>query len=181
MPASASLARCQAVQNLGKGVPVEAEPMASRPWMPGYGIDDGHRGLLPWTWAVERLERSVHYWVATANPGGGPHLAAVWGVWNEQAVWFSTGGQARKARNLAADPRCSVSAETAEESVVVEGLAERVGDGTDAILEVYRRKYGMDFPDPAENPVFRVVPRMVIGIRTADFASSATRWSFSPA
>ncbi len=45
------------------------EPVASRPFMPGYGIlpADAGSGLLPWAWAVERLERSHNYWVATGG------------------------------------------------------------------------------------------------------------------
>jgi hypothetical protein len=36
-----------------------AEPRATRPYMPGYGLLDATQGtgLLPWSWAVERLER----------------------------------------------------------------------------------------------------------------------------
>lgn len=173
--------RCQYTPDLGKGVAVEAEPVASRPWMPGYGIDVDDAGLLPWGWAMERLERAQHYWVATTSPDGGPHLAAVWGVWADGALCFSTGGASVKARNLAADPRCSVSAETAEESVVVQGTAQRLTGDTAALMATYQRKYGMGFPDPAENPVFRVAPRMVIGVHTPDFASSATRWTFPDA
>jgi hypothetical protein len=99
------------------------EPVASRPSMPGYGIlpADAGGGLLPWDWAVERLQRAHNYWVATTRPDGAPHLAAVWGVWFDGAVCFSTGGRSRKARNLAAEPRCVVTPESAGESVVLEG------------------------------------------------------------
>lgn len=146
--------------------------------MPGYGIHEGETGLLPWSWARERLERTPSYWVATMSAQAGPHLAAVWGVWAEQALWFSTGGRSRKARDLAGDPRCSVSVESADESVVIEGLARPAKGDVDALRETYTRKYGMGFPDTAGNPLFRVAPRVVIGIRVADFASSATRWTF---
>lgn len=148
--------------------------------MPGYGIDVDGAGLLPWSWAVERLERARSYWVATTGPDGRPHLAAVWGVWTGGGLCFSTGDASVKARNLAADPRCSVSAEQADESVVIEGVARRLGDAA-ALLDVYEHKYGMGFPDPAQNPVFRVAPRVVIAVRTQDFASSATRWTFPAA
>jgi nitroimidazol reductase NimA-like FMN-containing flavoprotein (pyridoxamine 5'-phosphate oxidase superfamily) len=91
--------------------------------MPDYGISPATDGLLPWAWAVERLERAHNYWVATTGPDGAPHLAAVWGLWRDGAFAFSTGGSSRKARNLAADPRCAVTPEHAGESVVVEGTA----------------------------------------------------------
>jgi hypothetical protein len=42
-------------------------PVASRPHMPGYGLlgPDQGSGLLPWSWAEERLSASHDYWVAT--------------------------------------------------------------------------------------------------------------------
>ena len=53
-----------------------SEPNARRPYMPGYGIvgpGEG-RGLLPWSWAEERLIASHDYWVATVWPDGRPHV-----------------------------------------------------------------------------------------------------------
>ena len=153
--------------------------------MPGYGIApaDAGGGLLPWSWAVERLERAHTYWVATIGPQGRPHLAAVWGVWVGGAFHFSTGGRSRKARNLAADGRCSLSPQLAEESVVVEGVARRVTGPAELrqLLSTYRRKYGSGFPDPDANPVFAVQPEVAFGIieREPEFSTRATRWRFS--
>ena len=66
--------------------------------MPGYGISPGPNGLLPWSWAQARLRDARNYWVASTGPDGAPHLAAVWAVWFDGAVVFSTGGRSRKAR-----------------------------------------------------------------------------------
>ena len=60
--------------------------------MPDYGISPTTDGLLPWAWAVERLERAHNYWVATTGPDGAPHLAAVWGCWRDGTFAFSTPG-----------------------------------------------------------------------------------------
>src|SRR5919206_855142 len=100
-------------------------PKASRPYMPGYGILDAAKGtgLLPWEWAVERLERSHDYWVATSGADGTPRLMPVWGVWLEDALWFSSSRASRKARHLAGRPRCAVSTDNAYEPVVIEGDA----------------------------------------------------------
>ena len=152
--------------------------------MPGYGIApaDGGDGLLPWSWAVHRLERAHRYWLATTGADGAPHLAAVWGLWLGNSFQFSTGGGSRKARNLAADPRCAVTPELADEAVVVEGLASRVADPAElsTLLAAYRHKYGSGFPDPLQHPVFTVHPRVVFGIieREEQFTTTATRWVF---
>lgn len=141
--------------------------------------------LLPWSWAAERLERAHNYWVATRRPDGSPHLAAVWGVWDAwdgDAFYFSTGGGTRKARNLAADNRCVITPDHADEAVIVEGLAKRVTSKIRIarVMSVYTRKYGMGFPDPNDNPVFAVRPRTVFGIIENDpeFCGRATRWRF---
>lgn len=165
--------------------PTRAQPAASRPDLPGYGIlpADAGGGLLPWSWAAERLTRARDYWLATRRPDGSPHLAAVWGVWDGRVFCFSTGGRSRKARNLAADPRCALSPEQAGESVVVEGVAERVTEPgrLAALHSAYTRKYGTGFPDPDENPVFVVRPQVVFGIIEQDpgFTGRATRWRFT--
>jgi nitroimidazol reductase NimA-like FMN-containing flavoprotein (pyridoxamine 5'-phosphate oxidase superfamily) len=148
-----------------------------RPYMPGYGIETSPEGLLDWAWAVQRLSTSHNYWLATADPDG-PHLAGVWAVWFDDQLCFSTGSRSRKARNLAADPRCSLSCESAVESVVVRGRARRVVDPDELIrlVTAYADKYGDGVP-PGE-PVFVVRPDTVIALIESggQFTRTATRW-----
>ena len=59
-----------------------------------------------WSWAVERLTSSRNYFAATVRPDGRPHSMPVWGVWLDDAFWFNTGGESRKAKNLAANAHC---------------------------------------------------------------------------
>jgi PPOX class probable F420-dependent enzyme len=164
------------------------EPAASRPHMPGYGISgpaEG-QGLLPWSWAEERLAKSHDYWVATARADGRPHLMPVWAVWDGGALWFSSSLGSSKARNLAADPRCSIATDNAWEPVVLEGTAHVITDH-DALArfidlenDKYETDYGVDFLDPALNATFRVDPSWVFSLTEDDFTGSPTRWSFAP-
>lgn len=55
------------------------EPTPSRPHMPGYGLPNGSEGLMPWSWAEERLQGSHNYWLATVRPDGRPHLMVIGG------------------------------------------------------------------------------------------------------
>jgi uncharacterized protein (DUF427 family) len=128
--------------------------------MPGYGILAAHEGtgLLPWSWAAERLERSHNYWLATTRPAGLPHLMAVWGVWMDSALYFSTGGLTRKARNLEHEPRCVVSTESAREAVIVEGVADLPND-PDLLSRLpiaYQEKYAIPYPE--DSYVYAVRP-----------------------
>lgn len=47
--------------------------------------------------------------VATLNPDGGPHTSVVWIGRDGDTVVFSTTAGRRKARNLARDPRISIT------------------------------------------------------------------------
>jgi PPOX class probable F420-dependent enzyme len=152
--------------------------------MPGYGVRESEEGLLAWSWAQERLAASRNYWVATTWPDGRPHVMPVWGVWDGSSLWFSTGLRSRKARNLAADPRCVVTTEDAASPVVVEGVAEPTRDPREiaafvALLNAkYATDYGQDFQDPEVNATIRVVPRWAFGVADGDFTGSPTRWTF---
>ncbi len=156
--------------------------------MPGYGIlgpTEGS-GLLPWSWATERLARSHDYWVASVWPDGRPHVMPVWGVWLDDAVWFSSSIRSRKVRNLAADARCVVTTDDALEPVIAEGRAGIVTDQPDiaaflaASNSKYDTDYGIDFLDPAVNATIRLRPAWVFGLDEADFIGSPTRWRFDP-
>ncbi|HMC51978.1 MAG TPA: pyridoxamine 5'-phosphate oxidase family protein [Acidimicrobiales bacterium] len=161
-------------------------PVATRPHMPGYGIvgpTDGS-GLLPWSWAEERLAAAHDYWVATTWPDGRPHIMPVWGMWHESCVWFSSSGGSRKTLNLRHDDRCTVATDKASEPVIVEGVAELVDDlGVLAVvLDLENRKYGTDYTmemlDPGVNACFRVRPVWAFGLTGEDFTGSPTRWVF---
>lgn len=151
-------------------------PTADRPHMPGYGIAGPDAGLLPWSWAEERLRGAWRYWVVTVSAGGEPHAMPVWAVWLDDALWFSTGGRSRKARNLRGEPRCVVHTEGAD-VVVVQGTASFAGDAA-RMIEAYAAKYPEPPPDPAENPIVRVAPLTVIALDEREFTTSPTRWRF---
>jgi nitroimidazol reductase NimA-like FMN-containing flavoprotein (pyridoxamine 5'-phosphate oxidase superfamily) len=164
------------------------EPVATRPYMPGYGTLPAAEGsgLLPWSWAEERLIRSHDFWLATVTPQGAPHLMPVWAVWQDGRLWFSSGNGSRKARNLSAEPRCTLSTDNPLEPVVVAGRARRVTDPGNlaAMLAAenakYGTDYGMDMVDPASNSVYSLRPEWVFALDSTDFTGSPTRFTFGP-
>lgn len=161
-----------------------AEPVASRPHMPDYGIlpPDQGSGLLPWSWALDHLLVSKNLWVATTWPDGRPHLSPVWAVWLDDAAWFSCGLHARKLVNLRANPRCSLGTDDSDNPVVVDGMAEIVVERIairrflDALNTKYESDISEDFLDPGTNASVRVRPVTALGIRHDDFNGSPTRW-----
>ena len=165
---------------------VPAHPRADRPYMPGYGLlpADQGTGLLSWADAERRLTASHDYWVASVYPDGRPHVTPVWGVWRGGSVWFSCSLGSRKARNLRADPRCTVTTDDAIDPVVVEGAAERTTADEDlaafatAVNEKYDEHMTVEFLDPAVNAVFVVRPHRAFALNHDDFTGSPTRWRF---
>jgi PPOX class probable F420-dependent enzyme len=159
--------------------------------MPGYGVPEVPDGMLPWSFAEERLATSHDYWLATTRPDGRPHVMPVWGAWTGGRLWFSTDQASRKARNLLADPRCTVTTDNALEPVVLDGVAEPVTrrDAISAFADVLSRKYAdewlpevytVDFFDGSVGggATYRVTPTSVFALDANQFTTSPTRWEF---
>jgi nitroimidazol reductase NimA-like FMN-containing flavoprotein (pyridoxamine 5'-phosphate oxidase superfamily) len=164
--------------------PAKSQPKADRPFAPGYGIVGAKegKGLLPWDWVAKKMNACRTFWLATIRPSlrtghVRPHVMPVWGVWLDDAFFFSTGRKSRKGQNLAANPACTITNDDGEEAVIIEGSAEEVKDA--AVLErfaaAYMKKYKMD-PRGMGEPIFRVQPSRVFGFVEKTFPQSATRW-----
>ena len=154
-------------------------PRAERPGMKDYGISKETEGLMNWAWAEDQLTRSRNYWVATTRADGRPHVAPVWGVWHDGALWFSTGGESVKGRNLAERPDAVVHLESGDDCVILEGRPERAAVPK-AADEAYAAKYDgirLAGEDPA-GPAFRLRPAIAFGWLEKDYPNTATRWRF---
>jgi hypothetical protein len=152
--------------------------------MPGYGIKPAEqgKGLLPWTWAVSRLEGARKYWLATTRPSGAPHVMPVWGIWMNDLFYFSTGATSRKAKNIAENPRCALIPEVPDSTtVVVEGIVEIISDPKELtpFAAQYKTKYDWEV-DITTGPYFRIRPIRAIGMdeKNEQFTVTATRWQF---
>jgi len=153
-------------------------PRATAPRIPaGYGVPaDGSGGeLLPWSWAVQQLEAARNYWICTTRPDGRPHAAPVWGLWLDEAVWFSTGGETQKARNIARDPRIVVHLESGDATVILEGEVQQ-GVADERYVGAYEAKY-RHRPDIGST-VYVLRPRVAQTWTERNFPGTATRWVF---
>jgi hypothetical protein len=162
------------------GKRVKPQPTADRPFAPGYGIVGAKegKGLLPWNWVTRKMKACRTFWLATIYAGHGrPHVMPLWGVWLDDAFYFSTGRNSRKGQNLTANPACTITNDHGEEAVILEGLASEVTDPAelDRVAFGYKKKYKMD-PRSMAEPIFRVDPRRVFGFVEKTFNRSATRW-----
>jgi PPOX class probable F420-dependent enzyme len=161
----------------------ENRPTPDRPsFAPSYGVDRSVRGeMLGWDEARDRLTESKNYWVCTTRPDGRPHVAPVWGLWMDEAFFFSTDAASVKGRNLTARPDVAVHLESGDDVVIVEGRAEPVSDpGTlERMMDAYDQKYAIRF-DPADPnyAVYVVRPSTAYAWSEKSFPTSTTRWRF---
>jgi hypothetical protein len=156
------------------------EPTASRPRFPkGYGISADAKGMLPWSWADERLAAGRSYWIVTTRADGRPHAMPVWGVWVDGAVHWSSSPSSVKARNLARDPRVVVHLDSGDEVVILEGEVETFALD-DRVADAYAAKYQWR-PEPSESDGggwFRLSPSVAFAWTEQDYPGTATRFDF---
>src|SRR3954469_10070219 len=96
--------------------------------------------LVDWAGVTSRLDKGYTQapgtggpnrhstWLVTINADGSPHVNGIGSAWHDNTFWFETGATSRKGRNLARDPRCSLSLATDEFDLVADGTAARITD-----------------------------------------------------
>jgi hypothetical protein len=160
------------------------DPEPSQPRMFGGSTGSAE---LSWGWATERLTRARNYWIATTRPDGRPHSRPVWGVWLDNAFYFSTGSLA--AQNLAAQSEITVHLESGNEVVIIEGVAQQVSNVSllEQVVSLYNQKYRWDLdPNNLPGPFYAVRPQVAFGWHFKESEvnpestalGNATRWRF---
>ncbi len=158
----------------------EMEPVAERPGIvAGYGISTAAEGMLAWAWASEQMAASRNYWLATVRRDGRAHVAPIWGVWRDAALWFGTDAVSVKGRNLAASTEVTVHLESGDVVVIIEGAVESVAAPA-VVDDAYAAKYdGVRLSAaPGEALIYRLRPRIALGWLEKDYPNTATRWRF---
>jgi PPOX class probable F420-dependent enzyme len=163
--------------------------------------------LLDWDRIRARLDQGVTLapdtggpnrhscWLATINRDGSPHVTGIGARWVDGTYWFETGATTRKGRNLARDPRCTLSVATQEFDLVIDGEARIVTDpstvadmaagwaagGWPARVDDTGVALTAEYSAPSAGPppwfVYRVTPRTATAVLTVE-PGGATRWRF---
>jgi general stress protein 26 len=156
-----------------------------------------HLEPIPWSRALEALEsaepKKETPFLATTRPDGRPHVAGVGALWDSGKVYFVSGAETRKSRNLAENAKCAIAMSLTGIDLVIEGAAERVTD--DATLQRLAKRYGdqgwpatvkdgaftHEYSAPSAGPppwdLYEVAPVTVFGVLTVE-PGGATRWRF---
>jgi nitroimidazol reductase NimA-like FMN-containing flavoprotein (pyridoxamine 5'-phosphate oxidase superfamily) len=161
------------------------EPLADRPHVPGYGIPTTLTGTLPWSWAVERLERALTYTLATTGADGAPHVIPIWGAWVD-GHWYVEGGPTRWQRNLRENPQMAIQIDNDHEVVIVEGTATELvapqSPLAEAILAGYAKykaaeSYEANAENWTEGGLWQLTP--VKAFAWSSFPADMTRFRFA--
>src|SRR5829696_9014173 len=89
------------------------------------------QSATPWSEGRQRLktpERERISWLVTVSPDGRPQVRPILSLWLAGGFDFITAETSRKARNLAADPRCALGSSSMAPpavDVIVDGEAVR--------------------------------------------------------
>ena len=142
---------------------------------------------LSWAECLDRFDAALFWWVATAEPGTGPHAVPVWGVVVDGAMYWYSEAASRRSRDLAIDPRVVVHLESGEEVLIARGTAALAGTAADLpeVSAAYRPKYPSpedaawlpDQPDWAHVQIWRFVPMTALTWDLVSIVSSQRRWS----
>ena len=157
---------------------------------PRFSSDDATP--TPWAEARERLETAEVYWLSTVRPDGRPHVTPLVAVWLDGSLYFASGPDEHKAKNLAHNHHCIITTgcDVLEGlDLVVEGDAEVVGDETRLrhVADKYASKYGLPFRFTVRDGtfygeggaavVYELTPVKAFGFGKGE-SFSQTRWRF---
>ena len=159
-------------------------------------IDNTEATVLLWAQARERLDSNGTHWLATVRPDGRPHVVPVGAAWMDDALYFTTGQDTRKEKNVLHNPHCALSISTPGFDMIVEGAAARLRDDAklERLAEVYRSKgwpvtgvrdAALDAPfsapttGPAPYTVYEVTPTRAFALGTTEeTVNQCTRYRF---
>jgi nitroimidazol reductase NimA-like FMN-containing flavoprotein (pyridoxamine 5'-phosphate oxidase superfamily) len=146
-----------------------------------------------WSKARSKLDTAGVYWLSTVRPDGRPHVTPIAAVWMDGALYFSTGPDEQKSKNLAQNRHVVVTTGTNAFArgfdVVVEGDARNVSDAptltrlADAFAAKYDDVFGFTVSEgrfsheAGDADVYEVAPTKAFGYQRGK-AGSATRFRF---
>jgi general stress protein 26 len=101
------------------------------------------RGHIPWSKIDHWLKAFRSIWLSTTRPDGRPHAVPVWYIWDERSIYFISGRNLQKSKNLALQPWIVVHAGDGDDVIILEGSVTIVKDQPelDRIDAAYREKY----------------------------------------
>ena len=74
-----------------------------------HGFSQRDATPTPWSAGVEHVIAADTFLLSTVRPDGRPHVTPLIAVRHGEVIWFCTGPDERKAKNLAENPSCALT------------------------------------------------------------------------
>ena len=173
--------------------------MAAREPIETRNLDRYGHEALPWSrprGLLDGLDPSamITWFLGTTGTTGRPLAAGVGAMWIDGGLYFTSGDETKKSKDLVANPHASISVSLEGIDLVFEGPVERVTDGP--TLDAVARRYNeggwpvtvdgealtAPFSAPSAGPppwkLYRLAFARVIGVAGAE-PNGATTWQFT--
>ena len=154
--------------------------------------------LMPWERALKALGTGslgseIPCFLSTVRPDGRPHSAGIGVAEHAGDLYFTSGRETRKSRNLAENPACTLSLRLAGIDLIFEGDTQRVFDRAtlEEIAAVFRdggwpavvdgdgitAPYSAQSAGPPPWHLYRINVKTAIGVGLRE-PHGASRWRF---
>lgn len=159
-------------------------------------LDIYGKAILDWQRPLAILESGIFISstiLSTTRPDGRPHATGIGAIWLDGDLYFTSGPNARKARNLAQQPACVITARMTGIDLMFDGEALRVTDAetleraaarcreggwpVEVAGDAFTGPYSAPSAGPPPWNLYRFSFHTVIGNATAE-PHGATRWRF---
>jgi Pyridoxamine 5'-phosphate oxidase len=178
---------------------VEVRPKVERQPITVTNLDRYENPVLPWDRPHHLLESGpkgplAGFFLGTVGKDGRPHVAGVGVVWYDGDLYFTSGPNTRKARNLAFESSCTLAVKFPDMDVTLEGEAQRITDHEtlQRVVTIYQDlgwpaevaedAFTAPFSAPSAGPppwhLYRFTFESVVGLSTTE-PHGATRWTFA--
>ena len=159
-------------------------------------FSDPNAVAVTWRDTRQALEAAELFWITTVRRDGRPHVTPLVAVWLGETIYFCTGPDEQKARNLEHNPHVVLTTGSNEWEhgldIVVEGAADRVTDNEQlrGLADAWTRKWdgrwryrvgdgGFEHEDGHSVLVFAVAPTKVFAFGKGTFSQNRHRFSRS--
>jgi hypothetical protein len=145
--------------------------------------------------ARKGLDEAEIFWLSTIQRDQRPHVTPLLAAWLDGSIYFCTGRDEQKAKNLALNSHCTLTTGTnilGGLDLVLEGDATEVAEKSvrGSVADCFESKYGAHFAAPdgtwsglgdamrsGDVLLFRVAPAKAFGFQKGG-PYSQTRWDF---
>lgn len=161
-------------------------------------IDGYGAAAIPWQKVSELLisdlpRPETAAFLGTVGPDGRPHAAGIGPLYHDGTIFFTSGPNARKARDLLASPACTLSMRVTGMDLVCNGTAVRETDPQvlESVASTYREggwpaevdgdaltaPYSAQTAGPPPWYLYRFTIATIVGLNLSE-SGGATRWRF---